>query len=352
VKILHTADLHLRERGDERWEALRALVDLGRREGVGALIVAGDLFDTDAAAQKLRGEVREVFSGTGFPVLLLPGNHDRDSYGGGRYFGEDARVLGPEPVPCGDVVFVGLPYREMPGEEVIAAIREAAPALADAEVGILVYHGELLDALPLDTSRGDFGDEGLGRYMPVRLSYFDGVPADYVLAGHFHSRFAEWRLPGGGFFVYPGSPVSITRRETGPRRVNLFEVGGPPLPRELDTPYYEEVVVILDPFDAADPVALVAERLRAAEPHARVLLRVEGYVDAAALGRTEEQLVREVKDAAGDCLEVPPTFGDISRVLGNDLFVEFRERLEEREGDGERRRALLEMATRAMMEAL
>ena len=32
MKILHTADLHLQEAGDERWEALRRLVELGRGE--------------------------------------------------------------------------------------------------------------------------------------------------------------------------------------------------------------------------------------------------------------------------------------------------------------------------------
>jgi exonuclease SbcD len=69
---------------------------------------------------------------------------------------------------------------------------------------ILLCHGELLDAF---FSRTCFGAEGEGRYMPFKLSYFDDLNIDYVLAGHFHSRFDVWQLKNGGYFVYPGSPI-------------------------------------------------------------------------------------------------------------------------------------------------
>ena len=35
--------------------------------------------------------------------------------------------------------------------------------------------------------------------MPVRLSYFDGMGFDYVLAGHFHTNFEVLRYEGGFF---------------------------------------------------------------------------------------------------------------------------------------------------------
>ena len=31
MKILHTADIHIREYGDERWESLQGLIELGKK---------------------------------------------------------------------------------------------------------------------------------------------------------------------------------------------------------------------------------------------------------------------------------------------------------------------------------
>ncbi len=46
MKILHTADLHLRSENDERWAALTAVVDIGKKQKADVLVIAGDLFDS------------------------------------------------------------------------------------------------------------------------------------------------------------------------------------------------------------------------------------------------------------------------------------------------------------------
>ena len=51
VKILHTADIHLREYKDERWEALEELVEIGKRNKVAIVTICGDLFDKDIDAE-------------------------------------------------------------------------------------------------------------------------------------------------------------------------------------------------------------------------------------------------------------------------------------------------------------
>jgi len=54
MKILHTADIHLKEYNDERWEALQELINIGRKEKIDVLVISGDLFDRNTNAESLR----------------------------------------------------------------------------------------------------------------------------------------------------------------------------------------------------------------------------------------------------------------------------------------------------------
>ena len=90
--------------------------------------------------------------------------------------------------------------------------------------------------------------------MPFWLSYFNELNVDYVLAGHFHTSFDIRALENGGFFVYPGSPISITKKEVGQRKINLFELGERPQELKIDSPFYEEIVIELDPFEKKNPI--------------------------------------------------------------------------------------------------
>lgn len=352
-KVLHTADLHLNRVGDERWLALEQLVALGRKEGVQALAIAGNLFDSDLRAQELRPYLRRVFESAGFEVVILPGNHDGRAYQGGFYFGERVRVIArwDEPVNVQGVYFWGLPYRPLKREELFARLRELSRLMDREKSNLLLYHGELLDAF---FSRYDFGDEGDERYMPCRLHYFDSLPVAYVLAGHFHNRFAVWPLKGGGCFVYPGSPVAVTRREKGCRKANLLVLGEPPRELVLDTLYYEEMELELDPFAEADPAALLQERLERLPPRAKVLLTVKGFINGSALKTGEAELVKTFKRLAGPRLagEGEFLFRDIRQVLEDELFLEFRERLRQKDYPPEKSGAITELAIRAFMDVL
>src|SRR3989304_3361210 len=87
MKILHTADIHLREYGDERWQTLKTLIDIGKKEKIEVFAISGDLFDEKIDAENLRPKIREIFSNNGFNIVLIPGNHDHDVYKD-MYFGE------------------------------------------------------------------------------------------------------------------------------------------------------------------------------------------------------------------------------------------------------------------------
>ncbi|NMA91721.1 MAG: DNA repair exonuclease [Firmicutes bacterium] len=349
MKILHTADLHLQKSSGRRWEAFCQLADLACREQVGLLVISGDLFDREVDAEQLRPLMRQIFSRGNFTTIIIPGNHDRGAFRSGLYFGDRVKIITDlnKPYDCGAALIHGFPYEPCTGEQVAYRLQGLTGRLSRQVPNILLYHGELLDAF---FSRWEWGEEGEQRYMPVKLSFFQGVPLDYVLAGHFHSRFAVWPLPEGGCFVYPGSPVAITSRERGRRKANLFQLGESPGERLLSTFHLEEIRLELEPGEGGDPVTRLAERLAEIHPAARLLLTVDGFMNSRLLGISEEELVDRIKQVAGDRLyrEAAFLFQDVSAILENSLYKAFVKELEQMDHPPEEQKNLRDLVIRAM----
>lgn len=353
MKILHTADIHLREYEDERWKALEKLIEIGKKEKIEIFVISGDLFNKDIDAENLRPKIRELFSHNGFQIVLLPGNHDSDSYKSGMYFGEDTAIL-TDLEDCFEykgIRICGIPFEPIGGEEILYRLRSLLNKfiLDKKKKNILLYHGELLDAF---FSRKDFGDEGEERYMPVKLSYFKDLNVDYVLAGHFHSKFEVRRLVNGGYFVYPGSPLSLTKRETGQRKVNIFKLGDPPGEYLLGTSYLEEVSIELDPLKDKNPLAMVKDRLKSFPAQARIILTIKGYVDSKEIKMDESELVERIKKIASNrCAELPKfEFKDIQVILEDELFKKLLHKLEQTDYDEKKKRQMRDIAIKAMIE--
>ena len=351
MKILHTADLHLREYEDDRWKTLQKLIETGKKEKVEIFVISGDLFDKDANAENLRPKIRNIFSRNGFKIVLLPGNHDCNSYKSGMFFGEDATILNDlnTPFEFKDTRIWGMPFETIEGKNILIKLHSLTNKLTPDKKNILLYHGELLDAF---FSRGDFGDEGEERYMPAKLSYFKDLNIDYVLAGHFHSKFEMWKLENGGYFVYPGSPISITKREKGKRKVNIFEVGKLPEEHLLHTPYFEEVVIEFDPYENKKPLEIVKEIINQIQPEARIILIIKGYINSKEIKISESEMVNQIKEIIHEKYIEPPLyeFKDIQTILEDDLFKKFIGKLSETEYDEEKKKSIQEIAIKSMME--
>jgi DNA repair exonuclease SbcCD nuclease subunit len=350
MRILHTADLHLKEYGDERWEALEELIEVGRKEKINLLVISGDLFDTEVEVEKLRPHLRSIFSDNDFKILIIPGNHDKSAYTKGMYWGEDVTILTHlhEPFELETVRVWGMPFENIEGREMVQKIRTLEDRLIPDKTNILLYHGELVDSY---FAREDFGEEGEGRYMPVKLSYFEGLNLQYILGGHFHSRYNVWEVEKGKYFVYPGSPVSITKKETGQRKANIFEIGEPPQEYLLDTLHFEEVTLKLDPFDPRHPLDILENYLKNLHPKAQVLLTVSGYLHGEKLGMGEEELVEKVRKlASGKIAGENYQFRDISRIWEDDLFKKFLETLEKEGVEEEEKKHLSDLVLQAIME--
>lgn len=350
MKILHTADLHIREYNDARWQALQELIQIGQTREIDVLVISGDLFDSSSDAYRLRPKIRELFSGITWPVLIIAGNHDAEAYPDGAFFGETVTVIRDllRPVEIEGVFFWGFPYETLMEEEILEYLNLAAGMAQPGAVHLLLFHGELLD---ITGGWEQYGEEGRHRYLPVKLSYFYPLPWQYVLAGHFHSSFSVHEFREGSYFVYSGSPVAITRRETGPRLANLFEIGSAPAPCPVHSRYYEKMQIRLDPFQTVSPLNIISERLSATPEKATILLEISGYFNGAQFNLSEEELYQALSKLSGHRLEIARMeFHDIRAILEDDLFALFWERLSERNLPDADRQALLDYTLKAMME--
>jgi DNA repair protein SbcD/Mre11 len=349
LKILHTADVHLTKFGDERWAALQTILAVGKKENIDVLAISGDLFDERLDVDDLRPKLRELFSNNGFDIVLISGNHDCNVCTD-LYFGSDVKVLSDlyKPYENQSTRIWGLPFDNVSDQQLIEKLQRLKGKLQEEYTNILLYHGELLDCL---FSRKDFGEEGQYRYMPLKLAYFEDLSINYVLAGHFHSSFDVRALKNGGFFVYPGSPVSITRKECQVRAVNLFEVGKDPMPYGLETFHYAEKMLTLDPFKHIQPLEVIQEILQNASPLERVLLTVDGYFDREKIGMNENELLKAITKAVGKNVEVGFQATDIHRIFEDDIFKAYVQKVNASTSPDKKKKELIDIAIRSFMEA-
>jgi DNA repair protein SbcD/Mre11 len=349
LKIVHTADIHLKSFDDERWSSLLELLELAEKESAGLFCVSGDLFDKDADADRLRPKIRALFSKREFKILIIPGNHDSNSYGG-EFFGDDVYVFDSpdKPYTVGNMNIWGVPFTESGREGVLKALdfyRENLPA---EKKNIILYHGELIDSF---FKREDFGKEGWGRYMPVRLSDFKNIKADYILAGHFHTNFSVKKIDEC-YFVYPGSPVSVTRRETGIRKANVFEPGSPPSEAPLNSFYYDRKEIKFGPFDEENPLEKVEKVIEGSPRNSHLLIDLYGSFNGAKFGLNENMLIKELRKLeSGRCSFENLEFKDMQRVADDELFRMFEEKLRGRDLASVEKERVWELALRAMVEA-
>jgi exonuclease SbcD len=354
MRLLHTSDLHLRTTGDERWDALTTLLDAAEELKAGALLVSGDMFDKGVEAQRLKTPLRELFEKRSLPVVILPGNHDEKGLSAGDYFGPDVTVLADSAqwIEFGTTRVVGIPFENVGPDVVLERLLAAREHVRREEgaTNVLLFHGELLDLVP---EADAFGDEGGFDYMPVRLSTFSGLGFDYVLAGHFHKSYDVRRFDGG-YFAYPGSPVSITRKELGRRHANVVDSGEPPRPVSLDTVHAERVEVRLNPFDRRDPIEEINRRLAGLHPKASVYLSVGGYADVEAMGTTEKGLGERIKrfESNARVVQVTSRWREVGAILQHELFRRVNRKLESIDVPDGEKQAIRDMVIDALTETI
>jgi exonuclease SbcD len=367
MRILHTSDWHLGralhgvDLLPHQAAYLDHLVEVVRDEGVGAVVVSGDVYDRaipPVEAVQLLGDALARLSEHA-PVILTPGNHDS-----AIRLGFAAPLLRHRLHVRALVADVGRPVQleDADGPVLVYALPYLDPdasrlALADAHAadGLLARSHEAVMAAAMRRVRSDLagrpggarsvvmahafvlGGQASESERDIRVGGVDSVPAgvfagvDYVALGHLHGaqRLSSPPAPDGGrpaaVLQYSGSPLAYSFSERhhtkvsalvdlGPGGARGVELVAAPVPRRL-----AEVTGTLDHLlsratdahvddwlrvvvtDAARPADLYA-RVRARFPHA---LAVEHRPPVTA-GERQRALVTSARDpleVAGEFVE-------------------------------------------------
>lgn len=182
----------------------RAMLAIARQRG-DALLIAGDLLDSERVADSMVQQVLEDLAGLGMPVVLLPGNHD-----------------------------VALMNGRTPGHlppNVHLILREAGAVVDLPEKGLTVWGRPVLDhapefrpleGLPGRPAEGWYVAMAHGMVNPQGVRLFPSSPitaeelstadCDYIALGHVHvfRDVTHGRVPA----FYSGAPTGPPGRGT------------------------------------------------------------------------------------------------------------------------------------------
>ena len=353
MKILHTSDWHLGleffgvDPTADQQHMIGEIVRIAREQQVGAVIVAGDIFDRAVVAPDAialyNDAMRALCLELGLPVVLIAGNHD----GAARLSTLSEEIQ----ADLGDTVIHLLPYVYTDDvRQAYPARREEIACAADAMRVVLEERRPPKDgkrhilAAHCFAAGGQAGQSdraaAVGGSLAVPAEWFSAY--DYVALGHLHRP----QTLGGGKLRYSGTPMCTSFAETDvPRSVtivdtndmSLKEVPVEPLHvmrtlrgtreklREGSSQDYLRLIVT-DEF----PTAPVQEALRRTYPNA---LQIDCGMQIAASARTGLTL-EEVR--ADSPLDVAEKFylNRTGREMDDEMRAWFRQAIEDAEREG------------------
>lgn len=323
TRFLHTADLQLgkastflapeaRDRyRQDRIDAVRAIGEIVRREGVEFVVVAGDVFDSnDVDRSTVVRRSLDAFAELKVPVFLLPGNHD---HLGLRSVWVSVEAMAPSNVT---VLSDSKPHRVMAGVEVVGAPwtskRPLRDPLSSAYEGspppagvrrVLVGHGMVDEIFPVDR---------IDQRM-IRLAGLEAALAD----GRFHyaalgDRHSFTKVGGSGRVFYPGAPEPTSWDETDPGQVLVVDLGAQVevRPVRVGRWHFDTIEVTLD--SAADIETLESRLAESARKECRaVRIVARGSLTVSERARLNE-VISELSGSFGQ-LELAHTDDLITR---------------------------------------
>lgn len=322
VRILHTADVHLTPAADDRQNALETILSRADSEDVDLVTIGGDLFDSTVAAEQLRESLRGLFSNRAYPILTIPGNHDEDAFRSNLFFGESFTPATETPFAqfdFGDTRVTTLPYTPQATDDLLVELRDRDPF--DGPEALLLHCS--LEA-PV---QGGVGDEDEQRYFPVTKEELAELDFDYYLAGHYHSQHRH-KLSNGGTFVYPGTPASVTRKETGRRTSILIDTGAPQdvQAQFLDTFHYDTLSLRVTPGEEDTVLDEIQSNVKVWETrNVAPSISVDGFT------AMDEAAFSQSLAAVSDDVPVENSTRTVEHILSHPLFETFQARLEERD---------------------
>ena len=220
MKIIHTSDIHLdspltsrlpsekvRERRHELLSSFGRLVEEARLASAEAIIIAGDLFDSDRISKRALDTALGIIEGAkDITFFYLQGNHEGDAFVRlGNALPENLKVFGDEWTyyEAGDVTIAG---RNKICEGMFDSL-----SLSHERTNIVVLHGELRDRCSAPETVG--------------LKDAMGKGINYLALGHYHSYDTAVIDERGGA-VYCGTPEGRGFDEVGDKGYVLLSASG------------------------------------------------------------------------------------------------------------------------------
>lgn len=294
AKIIHAADLHL-EDGEEKsycYGVLDEIIALALSEKAGALVLAGDLFDSFADFEALRSEVclkLQPLADAGCPVIYIPGNHEA------RGATADLSAYNLDPInfattkPFSIIEAGGAEFICIPHAESYEGYRDwKVPPKKAGTPRIIVAH-----ALNSTIYTGP-DEETDSRAGVMDDDLFAQLGADYVALGHVHAGRQE--NLGGALACYPGSARvwRAHKREAGPRRACIVEAGETVSVRSVELSsagLFKEYTLPLDLAGELNPAS--AEKIQeAVSALDLVKVRLTGVVEDENAAKVSAEILR------------------------------------------------------------
>lgn len=224
MKIIHCADLHLdskmetnltatkaRERRYEILESFENMIEYAKEQGVCAIIIAGDLFDTlDNIQQTIKKRTMDAIARCPeIDFLYLQGNHDNSNYFNQvETVPQNLKVFGTDWVSYeyDDVCITGVEFGGFNENRIYSELR-----LEPKKTNIVTMHGQIVCS-NAEVKAGE-----------VNLSQLKGKGIDYLALGHLHEYQAE-AIDTRGIYCYSGCLEGRGYDECGVKGFVLIEV--------------------------------------------------------------------------------------------------------------------------------
>lgn len=221
VKLIHCSDLHLdspmesnlppdqaRQRGNEICSTFSRMVAFAREQGVEAILIAGDLFDSERVSRTTASFFLDtVAQADTIDFFYLRGNHDESLRAfSGRTLPENLHTFSEDwrSYPCGPVTITGL---ELDRQNCLSCYDRLR--LPEDTINIVLLHGQ------------DAPQPGEGL---VCLPALRGRQIRYLALGHLHS-YRKAPLDEAGDLCYCGCLEGRGFDECGEKGFVLLETG-------------------------------------------------------------------------------------------------------------------------------
>ncbi len=284
MKFLHTADLQIGARfaqfGENaeilrkaRLATLKRTLDIGRESDVDAVLIAGDMFESNQIANTLVEEAFGVLAACPeMPIVILPGNHDPLDGPGciwlRKPFGESPAHVTVcttrDVIEIAGAAILPVPItQKVSTKDPSLPLVEAAASVAKERIKIGMTHGAL--AIEGKHQPND---------QPIALNAATRAGLDYLAIGHWHKpqaydgeRLAMSGTPEPDDFEQDSGSVSL---------VEISAPGQPPTITRVDSATFAWRSVTLDLLNREPSLDVVTAAMADIEtPPDRTVLRVE-----------------------------------------------------------------------------